>query len=180
MSEVEEGFRIDSFEKAAWAMRKYRALAQRLEQNRAMAQREHDRINAWLDRVQAPVCSQLEFYEQHLSAWALGERRQGRKSVDFPDGTIKTRTVAASFEVDKTVFVEWAEESKRDDLLRVSLSPNMTAIKSSFVVDSGTAVDPATGEKVPGLYPVPENVSIKFEPDMEACDLEGEEDAVDE
>lgn len=175
MSE-DEGFKIDSLEKAAWAMRKYRSMAQRLEQNRAMAQREHDRIDVWLDKVQAPVLSQLEFYEQHLSAWALKERAAGRKSVDFPDGSIKTRSVAASFEVDKATFVQWAEESKRDDLLRVTLAPNMTAIKSTLVADTGAAVDPVTGEKVPGVYPLPDSVSVKFEPDMDAVDLEGEDE----
>lgn len=173
----DEGFRIDTPEKAAWAMRKYRLLAQRLQQKQDMARREHDRIEAWVQQSASPVLSQMEFYEQHLTAYAIGERRQGIKSLDFPDGTVKTRATGPTFDVDKSVFIQWAEEEKRDDVVRVTLAPNLAAIKESFVVDGGRVVDPVTGEVVPGLMPVPESVSVKFEPDMTALDLdEGEED----
>ena len=175
----DEGFRVDSPEKAAYVMRKYRKLAQRMARNQAMAEQEQARITAWLDRVNAPVQSQMEFYEQHLTVWAMKERLQGRKTVEYPDGAIKTRQSAPTFEVDKATFVAWAEEAKRDDLLRVSLSPDMTAIKSSIVPDGEQAIDPLTGEVVPGLMPVRETVTVRLEPDMEALDLEDEDD-VDE
>jgi hypothetical protein len=178
MSEVNEGFRIDTMEKAAWAMRKYRRLAQRLQQNQDMARREHNRIDAWQDRVNAPILSQLEFYEHHLTSFGMVQRAEGRKSLDFPDGSIKTRATGGTFDVDKVTFLEWAEREKRDDVLRVSLAPNLAAMKETFVVDSGRVIDPLSGEVVPGVLPVPEAVTVKFEPDMEAEDLqdEGEED----
>jgi hypothetical protein len=178
----EDGFRIDTAEQAAWGMRKYRSLAQRLRRNSEMARQERARIDAWEERANATVASQLEFFEQHLSGWAMKERAKGRKSADFPDGSIKTRQIAASFDVDKSAFVQWAEEAKREDVLRVTLAPNMTAIKETFIADSGKAIDPATGEQIPGLCPIPESVSVKFEPDMDALDLddEGESDGFDD
>lgn len=115
----------------------------------------------------------------------MKQRAKGTKSIDFPDGTIKTRQSGASFDVDKGRFIEWAEESKRDDLLRVTFSPDMTAIKGSVVVDNGQVIDAASGEIVPGLAPIPERVSVKIEPDLTAVDLddmeeEGYEDVIDE
>lgn len=172
----DEGFRVDSPEKAAYVMRKYRKLAQRMAQHERMAEQEKERISAWLDRVNAPIAGRLEFYEAHLTAWALQERAQGRKSVEFPDGAIKTRQSAATFEVDKSTFVAWAEEAKRDDLLRTSLSPDMAAIKTAVVPDGTKAIDPLTGEVVPGLVPVQESVTVRLEPDLYAIDLEGDED----
>lgn len=171
-----EGFRVDSPEKAAYVMRKYRKLAQRMAQHESMAEQEQGRIAAWLDRVNAPLASQMEFYEQHIAGWAMKERQQGRKTMEFPDGAVKTRQTSPGFEVDKSTFIQWAEEAKREDLLRVSLSPDMAAIKSAVVADGSNAIDPLTGEVVPGLVPVRESVTVRLEPDMHAIDLEEDDD----
>jgi hypothetical protein len=172
----EDGFRVDTPEQAAYVMRKYRVLAQRLQRNDDMARQEHNRIDAWRDRVNAPVLSQMEFLESHLRGYAMKQRKQGVKSLDFPDGSIKTRANAPTFDVDKSMFVQWAVEEKREDVLRVTLAPDLTAIKQSFVPDGGRVIDPLSGEVVPGLIPVPESVTVKFDPDMDALDLDDEGD----
>jgi hypothetical protein len=122
----------------------------------------------------------MEFYGGYLQAYAMGERLQGRKSVDLPDGKVATRQTAPSVEVDKIRFVEWAQESIRLDMLRVTYAPDMTMIKGSVVVNGVDVIDPITGEIIPGLSPVPERVSVKIEPDLNAIDLEGIEDDEDE
>lgn len=175
-----EGFRVDSPEKAAVVMRKYRKLAQRKQQNERLAQMEQERIERWLTGANASVEAQLEYLEGHLTAWAMAERANGTKSVTLPDGNIKTKAVTGAYEVDKSVFLEWAQESKRDDLLRVTYSPDMTAIKSNVVADGGKAVDALTGEVVPGLQPTPDRVNVTIVPDLEAIDLEGFDDEGDE
>lgn len=168
----EDGFRVDTPEQAAWAMRKYRRLAQKKAQHEAMAQAERERIAAWELRVVSTVQSQMEFLAAHLEGYAMKQRAQGAKSLEFPDGSIKTRHSGPSFDIDKARFVEWAEEAKRADLLRVTLAPDMTAIKSSVVVDNGQVLDPASGEIIPGLLPVPERVSVRIEPDLTAVNLD--------
>ena len=45
MSEVDEGFRVDTPEQAAWAMRKYRSLAQKAAKNEELAKAEKNRID---------------------------------------------------------------------------------------------------------------------------------------
>jgi hypothetical protein len=176
----EDGFRVDTPEQAAWAMRKYRGLAQKRERHISLADKERARIDAWEQRVVSMVDSQLEFYAAHLEGYAMRERARGAKSLEFPDGAIKTRQAGPSFEVDRGVFIEWANEAKRDDLLRVSYAPDMTAIKASVIVDSGTVLDPASGEVIPGLAPIPERVSVKIEPDLTAVDLDELDEGFDD
>lgn len=172
----DEGFRIETPEQAAWAMRKYRKLAQKYQKHGEMARKETARIESWLERVNEPVVSQMEFFESHLRAYAMMERSRGNKSLEFPDGTIKTRQSGASFDIDKTVFVEWAQEEKRDDVLRSTYAPNVSAIKATFIADGGKVIDPLSGEVVPGLLPVPETITTQFIPDMDALDLDDEDD----
>lgn len=175
---MDDDFKVDTLEKAAAVMRKYRALAQRVQEIKDLAAAERDRIGAWEDRATAPVMSQMEFYEGHLQAFAMMQRADGRKSVSLPDGDIKTRVSAPSFEVDRAVFLEWAQEQKRDDVMRVSFAPDMAAIKGAFLPDGGVAVDPVSGEVVPGLVPVPERVTVSLAPDMDATDLLEDDDDI--
>lgn len=173
---LDEGFHIDTPEKAAWAIRQYRALAQRKARNETLAAVEQRRISSWLESTSAPIDSQMEFLGAHLEAFAMAERARGRKSFDAPDGSIKTRTNAPTIEVDKSTFIAWAQEAKREELLRVSFAPDMAAIKAAVVTDGPDVLDPISGEVIPGLSPIPERVTIKIEPDMTAIDLEGIED----
>lgn len=181
MPEVkDEGFRIATPEQAAWAMRKYRALAQKAERNKELAASEQARISSWLERVNSTIESEMEFFAAHLEAYAHAERAQGRKSVQLPDGTISTRSTKAGINVDKSTFIQWALEAKRDDLLRVSYAPDMETIKSTTVVDGGSVIDVASGEILPGVEPTPERVTVSIAPDLDAIDLEGIDDDSDE
>lgn len=180
MSEVTDEFKIDTPARAAWAMRKYRRLAQRAQENERLAQAERQRIDQWLERVNASLSSEAEFFARHLEAYAMSQRAEGRKSIDLPDGVIKTRSQAATVTVDKSTFIQWALEAKRDDLLRVSYAPDVDAIKSTTIVDGGSVVDVASGEVLPGVQPTPERVSVSIAPDLDAIDLEGIDDDTDQ
>lgn len=179
-SGVSDDFRVDTPEQAAWAMRKYRVLAQRKAQYEALAAAERERIDAWLTRVSASVEVEMEWFAGHLEFYALKQRLAGTKTVELPDGTIKTRSTSPTFEIDKAVFLEWAQDAKRDDVLRVKLEPDMTAIKGAFLADGEAVIDPASGEVVPGLAPVEARTTVKIDPDLDAIDLEGIDDATDE
>ena len=176
----EDGFKVDTPERAAWAMRKYRQHAQQAARVRAMAQHERDRIDRWEIAALSTAEGKMEFFAGHLEAYAMQQRAKGFKSLDFPDGVIKTRQTSASFDVDKATFVEWAQEAKRDDLLRVTYAPDLTTLKASALVNGGTVIDAETGEVIPGVTPVPERVSVKIEPDFEALDLDDVEEDIDD
>lgn len=172
----DEPFVVDTIEKAAWAMRKYREAAQRKARNEALAEAEYERIREWLESANRKHDDAMAFFAGHLEGFARAERAEGRKSVPLPDGTVKTRAKGPSFEIDKPVFLEWAQEHK-PDVLKVSYTPSVTAMKDLLAVAGATVVDPDTGETVPGVYATPEDVGITISPDLDAADLGGDDDS---
>lgn len=174
----DEPFVVDSIEKAAWAMRKYREAAQRKERNVALAQAEHERIDTWLESANRKHSDAMDFFAGHLEGFARAERLEGRKSVSLPDGTVKSRAKKPGLDIDKDTFTVWAQET-HPDWLRVSYAPDVTAIREGLAIAGASAVDPDTGEAVPGITVTPESVSYSIVPDMAAGDL-GEDDDVDE
>ncbi len=173
---IDEGFRIETPEKASWALQKYAGMAKRREQNNALAAQEIERVRLWLEQANATVDSGMEFYQGHLEVFAMKQRIAGVKTFDSPSGKIKTRETTVTYEVDRNTFVDWAEANERKDLLNYSVSPNLTAIKKVVVVSGGSAVDPATGGVVPGLTPVPSRVAFTIQPNMDMAVLGDDED----
>lgn len=176
----EDGFRVDTPERAAWAMRKYRQYAQQAAQVTAMAQRERDRIDRWELAAKSTAEGKMEFFAAHLESFAMQQRAKGFKSLDFPDGLIKTRQKREGINLDKSTFVQWALETDREDMLRVMHAPDMDAIKAATVIDNGKVIDPQTGEVIPGAEVTPEQVSVTIVPDLEALDLDDVEEDIDD
>jgi len=173
---TEEGFRIDTPEKAGWALQKYAGMAKRREQNNVLAAQENERVRLWLEQANATVDSSMEFYRGHLEVFALKQRLAGVKTFDSPSGKIKSRETSVTFEVDKTVFTEWAQANNRDELLRFTIAPDLATIKKTMIGTPMGAVDPATGEEVPGLIPVPSRIAFTIEPNMDMAELGDDED----
>jgi len=171
-----DDYTIDTPEKAAWAMRKYRRIAQRMEENRRLADAEHERIAAWLERVNTTLEGEIDFFDRHLVAYGMQQRAEGRKSVDLPDGVIKTRSTAENITLDKSAFVQWALETDNQALLRTSYAPDMSAIKSAAVIDGGKVINADTGEVIPHAEITPSAVSVTITPDLDAVDLEEDDD----
>jgi len=172
-----EGFRIDTPEKAAWALGKYAGLHQRRDQNNDLAAREHERVRLWQEQANASIGCQMEFYEAHLEVFAMKQRIAGVKTFDSPSGKIKSRATSQTIEVDnKDAVIEWAQVNNRDDLLRFSVSLNLPNVKSSFVTADQQVIDPSTGEAIPGLSPVAERISFSIEPNLDMADLGDLED----
>ena len=127
---TDEPFVIDTLAKAAWAMRKYREAAQRVEINEGLAFSERTRISEWLEGVNKPFLDDMDFFAAHLEGFARKERAEGRKSVSVPDGVVQTRTKQPAFEIDKEAFIAWAKEHK-PDLLRVTYAPDLKSMKAN-------------------------------------------------
>lgn len=173
---VEEGYRIDSPEKAGVAMRKYASLIKKKNQNNELALKEIQRIKTWQDEMDAKVDNNLDFIRGHLEVFALKYRLAGEKSFDSPSGKIKSRQSPVSFNVDASTFIEWANTNNRDDLLLYTVKPDLSKIKKSFIAADQEVVDPATGETVAGIVPVPERLTFTIEPNLDMADLGDDED----
>lgn len=161
--EYKSAFVVDSDEKAAWALRKYNAAILRISEAEEFASAEMLRIEDWLNGRRSVYGRDVEFFGSLLSHYALSQREQfDRKKVDLPDGVIQTRTINDKFTIeDKDLFVEWARENA-PDLLRVSYSPDMSAITERCVMAGSGAVEEKTGSVIPGVTVRPGFVSANI------------------
>lgn len=149
--EYSSGFIVDSDEKAAWALRKYKAAVAKNDEAAALAASEITRIERWLDERRRINNRDVDFFAALLQNYALSERRErDRKKIDLPDGVVQTRQSSQRFKlVDKAVFVEWAKENA-PSALRVVYTPDMSVVSRVFVMAGDSAVDDS-GVVVPGV-----------------------------
>jgi hypothetical protein len=103
-----------------------------------------------------------DYFEAILIEYGRGQRIEGRKSVSTPYGTIKSRTAPPAFDVDKDAFLEWAK-ANRPDLVRVKEEPNVADMKAVLEVSGDNAIDPQSGEVVPGVKVTGHDVRFSVE-----------------
>ncbi len=123
-------FRIENDSQATWAMKKFKQLADKINENIDIANAEECRINEWLKDVNDKLENQANFFRAMLYDYMQRERDK-RKSIKLIDGTIKSRAVTR-VDVSTDEFVEWAQENDRDDLLIFKEPvPSLAAIKKA-------------------------------------------------
>jgi phage host-nuclease inhibitor protein Gam len=152
-------FVVDSMEKAEWCMWKLAKLAQEDAEDEAMAQREIERIQAWLEARKKPRQQSREFFEEHLRQFhqrLLQDDPKGNKTVKLPHGTLKARKLPDKWEYDDETIIEWAKANARIELIRVKAEPDKQAIKQ-YVKE--------TGEVPPGVTVTTQG--IKFDVEVE-------------
>jgi phage host-nuclease inhibitor protein Gam len=147
-AEPTEGWAVRDMDTAAWASRKA-----------AEAQREINRVDAWeqreIERVRNAAATErarferdLEFFAHALAAYLQSLIHAGRKTrtLNLPGGTIRLRARPTAFDLDEQKALEWARVT-HPDLLRVRESLDKAAFKRLVALgDSGTVIDPETGE----------------------------------
>lgn len=141
--------------------------ANRLLRRYARVLREVDAVNevydAEIERIEVRRRHRLDILDGQ-KAWlaqALEMYHRARladdpnaKSIELPNGTLKSRRQQPEWTFDPDVFVAWAAEH-HPDLVRVPAppapAPDKVAAKKALSVADGTAVDPSSGEVVPGV-----------------------------
>ena len=162
-----ERFRVDDDSAAAWAMRKLRAIRKRQDSNRLIAEDEIDRVNSWLDEVNAPMDRHAAYFEGLLRDYALRCRENpddGRKTLSFPSGKVSTRPGSDRWTVDPDAFLPWASTA-HPDLIRVKEEPALSEMKAALRVPESSDT-PVTddGEVVPGVVVSSSPVSVTIRP----------------
>jgi hypothetical protein len=158
--EYRPAFVVDTDEKAAWALRKYDAAMDRVQQAIDLAEAEQQRINDWVEERKRILSRDADFFGGLLQRYALEQREQfDRKKIDLPSGVVQTRSTSEKFAIiDRDAFVAWAQEN-RPDLLKVSYAPSMTAVNDALTMVDGGAVDSNTGSIIPGIVVEPGKVT---------------------
>jgi hypothetical protein len=162
-------FSIDTLEQANWAVRKIAQHRARFDEAQALADAEHERVDAWLrdqrhsrDKATGFLEALLRrFHEQRLDADPKA------KTIKVPAGELTARKAPDRLEVDEEPFVAWARATGHDHLLRVTVAANKTEIRHAIgdVMADGRVVDGDTGEFMPGVLYVEGDVrfSVKTE-----------------
>lgn len=156
-----ERFKIEDDSQATWAMRKISAAKGRMSEIQAIADAEIARIQEWAEREAREPLRDIDYFEFILTEYATKQRAEGRKTVSTPYGSVKSRMGQAKYVVDDTeAFLQWAK-ANRPEFIRVKEEPDVSAMRERVPADS--AVDPETGEVIPGLRVEPGSPSYKVE-----------------
>lgn len=163
-----ESFVVKDDAEAAWAMRKLLNLKSKMSENEDIAKAEQARIENWLLRVNGRFETDVSYFEAILTQYARTQRQNdGRKTIDTPYGTIKSRATQSKFKVeDIEVFLQWASINA-PELVNIKTSPNLVALKDFASVEEtqtlGSVAMTIDGEIIPGVSVDPANINFTVE-----------------
>jgi hypothetical protein len=161
---TERALTITSDDEALWAMRRLAQAQRRIDEVKRMAQVELDRINAWVEANTTKHGREVEFFDLALSDYLITVRQNeqdGRKSIDFPDGTLTSRITPSKVAVtDAEAFLAWAEANGHSEWVRVKREADVSAIKKVADFDGTSVIDPTTGTPVAGLQHTEGGISV--------------------
>lgn len=145
---VREGFRIDTYDAAAWVVGTIAEAEAILEQRKAAAK-------AYVAEAQRRVNALHARFDAELECWAKENRPVGKQTITFVGGHIKFQTRAAHYEVVAQDEVEaWARKEvpaafrPREDFLVSELT---AWLKLHAVVRDGKVYHTETGEEIQGI-----------------------------
>ncbi|CAB4156477.1 Host-nuclease inhibitor protein Gam [uncultured Caudovirales phage] len=160
ISSENEGFIVDTDQKADWAIRKLAVVRKKQAENKVLHDAEVARIADWLSMVNTALERDALYFEAVLKPYALTQRTEGRKSITLPHGTIKTTAGQPKVEFkDEAKFIEWAQAND-PTLLKVKTDIDKTAVKA-LITEEGVVIS-TQGEIVPDVEVIPAETSVKF------------------
>lgn len=170
-------FRVNSPDAAEWACRKLAQVQQQIADADSQAATEIRRINDWREHEQRHLAPARDFFESLLIDWhrrlcdaELAEAgswdKVRHKTRRLPSGEVSARLAPDSWAAtDEPAFIAWAK-TEWPGLVKTKESANIAQAKTVLRAESTTAIDPLTGELVPGITVTPGEVhySVKVEP----------------
>ena len=160
ISAENEGFVVDTDQKADWAIRKLAVIRRKQAENKAIYDAEVIRITEWLSTVNTALDRDALYFEAVLTPYALLQRSEGRKTVTLPHGSLKTTAGQPRIEFnDESKFIEWAKVND-PALLRIKTDVDKSALKA-LITEEGVVIS-TQGEIIPEVKVIPAEISVKF------------------
>jgi len=157
-------FTINNDDEALWAMRRLAQAQRRIDEVKRQAQVELDRINAWVAANTSTHGREVDFFDLALSEYLVRVRENdadGRKSLDFPDGTVTSRITPSKVTVlDAEAFLAWAEANGHSEWVRVKREADVATLKKVVDFDGDAVRDPITGAVIAGLQHTEGGISV--------------------
>jgi phage host-nuclease inhibitor protein Gam len=145
-------------------MRNIATAVRRLNDIKRQAADEVDRITRWVELTSKSPQNTVEYFEKALKEFMVRLREEtGRKSLELPDGTVKSRQSSASVEIlDIETFIKWAENNGHAGWVRVKKEIDKAAVRDGVEFIGDAVLDNLTGEVVDGVTVSPESVSVSI------------------
>lgn len=161
---TERTYVINDEDGAIWAMRNIATAVRRLNDIKRQAADEVDRITRWVELTSKSPQKTVEYFEKALKEFMVRLREEtGRKSLELPDGTVKSRQSSASVEIlDIETFIKWAENNGHAGWVRVKKEIDKAAVRDGVEFIGDAVLDNLTGEVVDGVTVSPESVSVSI------------------
>jgi hypothetical protein len=158
--EEREQFRIENDDMANWAIRKIAKARKEFAEAEQQAERETERIDAWLDGKRKAKERDEEFFTGLLTAYYLPQHMEDpqRKTFKLPAGAFQVRQQQPEFQRDDVELVKWLESHVMPDYLEVVKKPKWGELKKLIETKGGVAT--VAGEVVGGIMVVPRG--LKF------------------
>lgn len=158
---------IDDVREANDIMRKVAFLRAKKAEHQASRDAEVREWDAWLAREHKRLDGPLNYFEGLLIEH---QRRRledgGPKTLDLPSGRVKSRTTSDALTVaDPQAFADWCHDNGCDDLVQWTPRVKVSDAKKVAVAAGESAVNPETGEKVPGLSVREGSTTFTVDPD---------------
>lgn len=162
-----EGFRIDSDDKAEWALRKIRELESErnrlnevcVRQAQYYTRKSNDLTKNYNNRIghfRAMLLTYFDTVEKQTT-------KSGTQIYRLPSGKLVRKVQQPSFDLDEPALVDWLDANGLTDYVKVSRSPRWGDLKRVLAVSEAGAVYPDTGEVVPGVRVTPREPKFEVE-----------------
>lgn len=157
---VKEEFKVTDLQGATWALRKLRALNEKIDEINTLAVEEISRINEWAEKEVKSLNDDKEYFEGLLSAYYIEERTKDKKfKLSTPYGKVTSRKTSKYIYEDEQAIMDYCNMNEID-VIRVKEELD----KTSFKKLCKDGVNQETGEVIPGVrVEVVESVSVKTE-----------------
>ena len=160
LQEVKEKFKVTDLQGATWALRKLRAVNEKMNEINTIAVEEISRINEWAEKEVKSLNADKEYFEGLLSAFYIEERAKDKKfKLSTPYGKVTSRKTEKYIYEDEEAIKDYCNMNEID-AIRVKEELDKAAFKK--LCKAG--INLATGEIVPGIrVETVESISVKAE-----------------
>lgn len=169
-AKVRPRWRVDSDERADYALRRAAMFAEERARAEAFARQQKQQIDAWLAARVKPLAEGEAFFLGSAADYArrLREADPTFRTLPLPAGKLTAHDGRAGVDVeDADAFTAWALEQGHDDVVKVEMTPKLREIASRYTVQGDRFVSGEPGgdaEVVPGIRPRPKGWTPEAKP----------------
>ncbi|MCM8710507.1 host-nuclease inhibitor Gam family protein [Clostridium sp. SYSU_GA19001] len=159
-----QNFKVDNLESANWVFRKLRAIEEQRAEYKALAEKEIERITAWLQAEEEKLNNQEAFFNGLLTEYAIEQRRLNPKfKLSTPYGKLSFRKQQPKWKYDEETVLLNLKRHAMFDFIRVKEEINKAELKKVADVINGHVVLKDTGEIIEGITVEEQPETIKIE-----------------